>query len=256
MSGFSGAAAAPPAQTPAQSSGGFAGGAAPAALGPIQVFDTYMAPNIGVKALIYGKAGIGKTRFCASAPSPLIISAEGGLLSLRKMHVAAIAVGSIAQLRAARDYCMGPKGQQYLTICLDSITEIAERTLTFEQAATSNGQRAYGDMAKEILTIFREFRDLPRHVIFTAQMGNYKDQLTGGVMYGPSFPGQQLDQKVPYMFDEMFQLHSFKNVQTGEDYTAVRTRPDNQYEAKDRSGALDPWEYPDATNVFNKIMGS
>lgn len=249
--GFSGASAAP-----TQSGGGFAGVAAPAPSGPIEVFDTYMAPNIGVKALVYGKAGIGKTRLCASAPKPIIISAEGGLLSLRKMHVHAIAVSSIAMLRAALAFCMSAQGQQYLTICLDSITEIAERTLAFEQSNQSNGQRAYGDMAKDILTIFREFRDLPRHVIFTAQMGNYKDGLTGAVMYGPSFPGQQLDQKVPYMFDEMFQLHSFKNVQTGEDYTAVRTRPDNQYEAKDRSGALDPWEYPDATNIFNKIMGA
>ena len=36
----------------------------------------------GVKALVYGPSGAGKTTLCATAPAPIIISAEAGLLSL------------------------------------------------------------------------------------------------------------------------------------------------------------------------------
>lgn len=37
----------------------------------------------GVKMLVYGASGSGKTGLCATLPAPLIISAEGGLLRLR-----------------------------------------------------------------------------------------------------------------------------------------------------------------------------
>jgi hypothetical protein len=249
--GFAGNNASPP----AQSGGGFSGAGAPAPTGPIEIRDSFMAPNVGVKTLIYGKAGIGKTVLCSTAPSPIILSAERGLLSLRKLHVPYIEVSTMAMLRAALTFLTSPQGQQFLTICLDSVSEIAEVVLAHELATNTNGQRAYGDMAKEILKLFRDCRDLPRHVVFTAQMGNYKDGQTGMVMYGPSFPGQQLDQKVPYMFDEMFQLLSFKDAQ-GADFRVLRTQPDNQNEAKDRSGVLSQWEYPDLNSIFNKIMGS
>ena len=38
----------------------------------------------GVKCVVYGPAGGGKTRLLATAPSPIILSAEKGLLSLKK----------------------------------------------------------------------------------------------------------------------------------------------------------------------------
>lgn len=38
----------------------------------------------GVKVLVYGQAGAGKTRLIQTLPTPVIISAEGGLLSLRE----------------------------------------------------------------------------------------------------------------------------------------------------------------------------
>ena len=40
-----------------------------------------------INCLVYGEAGIGKTTLCATAPSPLIISAEAGLLSLKKHDI-------------------------------------------------------------------------------------------------------------------------------------------------------------------------
>jgi hypothetical protein len=220
-----------------------------------QIYDTYAAPNIGVKAIVYGKAGIGKTVLCATAPAPIILSAERGLLSLRSLHVAYSEIRSLADLQGARQYFGGVNGNAFQTICLDSVTEIAETVLTFELKRKNDPRQAYGEMANQVLEEFRMFRDLPKHVVFTAQMGNYKDGMTGAVMWGPAFPGQQLDQKVPYLFDEMFQLLTAKDPATGADFRVLRTQPDNQNEAKDRSGRLAQWEYPDLTHIFNKIMG-
>ena len=41
----------------------------------------------GLKVLVYGQAGAGKTTLIKTLPKPLILSAEGGLLSLRKENL-------------------------------------------------------------------------------------------------------------------------------------------------------------------------
>lgn len=218
------------------------------------IFDTFNAPNVGVKALIYGSAGMGKTPLSATAPYPIILSAEQGLLSLRDKHVPFMLITSLADLQAARVALTGNFGANFQTLVLDSVTEVAEAILNYELKRKNDPRQAYGEMANQILEEFRLFRNLPKHVVFTAQMGNYKDGLTGAVMWGPAFPGQQLDQKVPYLFDEMFQLLKYTDPTTGKDQPILRTQPSNQFQAKDRSGRLAAWEYSDLTYVFNKIM--
>ena len=41
----------------------------------------------GVKVLVYGQAGAGKTVLASTAPAPFLISAEGGELSLRNVQI-------------------------------------------------------------------------------------------------------------------------------------------------------------------------
>ena len=43
---------------------------------------------------------------------------------------------------------------------------------------------------------------------------------------------------------------------TGIEYRYLRTHPDIQSEAKDRSGVLDVLEPPDLTHIFNKILNN
>lgn len=222
---------------------------------PPQIYDTFNAPNVGVKTLIYGAAGMGKTPLCATAPQPIILSVEDGLLSLRRQHVPFMVIRSFADLKAAREALSGSYGASFKTIALDSVSEIADVCLT-ENKTKNKGAfgAAYGDMADLIVEEFRMFRSMPKHVVFTAQMGNWKDGLTGAMMWGPAFPGNKLDQKVPYLFDEMWQLLKTTDPATGQDYPVLRTQPSNQFQAKDRSGSLAPWEYSDLTYLFNKIM--
>ena len=56
------------------------------------------AQTNGVKVLVYGKAGVGKTVLCATAPKPVIISAEAGLLSLQGADIPVIEVKNIEDL--------------------------------------------------------------------------------------------------------------------------------------------------------------
>lgn len=224
--------------------------------------DTATLAN-GIKCLVYGNAGVGKTRLLASAPKPIIISAEKGLLSLRKFKLPAIEISSLAQLGEAYQYVAGPQGQAYTTVCLDSVSEIAEVVLAEEKAKTKDGRKAYGEMQDDMVQILRDFRNLPRkHVVFLAKQERIQDGTTGGMLFGPSFPGKQLAQAAPYFFDEVWQLVNFQDPATGLVTRALRTSPDAQNTAKDRSGALAYWENADPATgggldyLFNKMLAA
>lgn len=208
-----------------------------------------------IKALIYGMAGIGKTRLLGlTAPSPLILSAESGLLSLRKDGVPYIEVKDMATFFGVWQWLnSGGDNYHFRTIGVDSATEIAETILETERKNTKDPRKAYGELVIQMMAGLKAYRDLPyRHVVFSAKMGRVTDQQSGGIMWGPMMPGQQLDQQVPYLFDEVFHLGAYRGAD-GTDFTALRTRPDNQYQAKDRSGALDAFERPDLNAIFDKI---
>ena len=59
----------------------------------------------GMKFLVHGPAGAGKTRLCATTGEPtVIISAESGVLSLREFDIPVIEVKSLDQLYEAYAY--------------------------------------------------------------------------------------------------------------------------------------------------------
>lgn len=223
----------------------------------------------GVKVLTYGSAGSGKTLLCATAPAPIIISAEAGLLSLSPENIArtynhtqlpvtydipVIPIRNVEDLRDAYDWCArAPEASQFQTVCLDSLSEIAEVVLNNARAQVKDPRQAYGELIEKMETLVRLFRDLPgKHVYMTAKMEPMKDEMSGVVKYGPSMPGSKLGAKLPYFFDEVFRMGVHKQP-TGEEFRALQTQPNLQYEAKDRSGSLAPLEYPHLATLFNKI---
>lgn len=225
----------------------------------------------GIKALVYGPAGMGKTMLCATLPAPVIISAESGLLSLRPQNIArvfgenaqgisydipVIEVKTVQDLTEAYNwFTTSPQAGNFQSIALDSLSEIAEVVLNNAKRQVKDPRQAYGELLEKMETLIRLFRDLPnKNVVMMAKMESYKEELTGVVKYGPSMPGSKLGQKLPYFFDEVFRLGVNKD-QQGASYRFLQTQPDLQFEAKDRSGSLDPVEFPNLTYVFNKIIG-
>lgn len=205
----------------------------------------------GVKILVYSRSGIGKTTLIKTAPKPFILSSERGLLSLARLDIPFAEMRTIQDLRNAYQWFLARGDNEAVqTICLDSITDIADDVLKNELKQAADPRQAYGKLMSQILEIYKNFRDLPyRHVYFIAQQEPTKDEVTGAVMFGPSLPGQKLGVKVPYIFDETFQL-IVDNV--GKRW--IRTRPDFRNEAKDRSGALAEYEPADLGAIIQKIM--
>ena len=171
----------------------------------IKITSTKDAKAHGLKICVYGPAGAGKTRLCATTPDPdktLIVSAEAGLLSLREHDIAVTVIESIDDLRAVHEFLTG--SHPYTWVIIDSLSEIAEQCLAHEKTQTTNGMRAYGEMGDIMFKLIRAFRDLPGiNVVMTAKQGHVQDE-DGRVMFGPLLPGKQLSQGLAYLFDEVF----------------------------------------------------
>ena len=212
----------------------------------------------GVKVLVYAESGVGKTVLCATAPKPIILSAESGLLSLKKFKIPVIKIETLADLEEAYKWLLAGKqgADQFQTICLDSITEMGEVVLANAKLTVKDPRQAYGELIEKITKQIKQFRDLEgKNVYMSAKMEKSKDEISGMTMFGPSMPGQKMGPAMPYLFDEVFNLRVLQTSE-GQKYRALITQPDLQYVAKDRSGALATIEPPDLAKVFSKIHGA
>ena len=224
-----------------------------------------------VKLMVYGGPGMGKTMLCATAPRPIILSAESGLLSLSKQNIERVyGVNTpgicydipFIQIRTVEDLMQAfslvandPSCANFKTICLDSITEIAETLLANAKKTVKDPRQAYGELIEKMTMTVKAFRDLPgRHIYVAAKMEPSKDEVTGLTTFGPAMPGQKMGPQLPYLFDEVFRLGVNKDGQ-GNPYRFFQTGPDLQYTAKDRSGILAPVENPNLAYIFHKITG-
>lgn len=233
---------------------------------------TYLTTNImdategqGLKVLVHGPAGVGKTVLAATTGAPertVIISAEGGLLSLRRLvqeypdaGIDQVTVwvprdvNDLAQMY--RDLAAGGHGFEW--VCIDSVSEVAEQILAEAKERLKDGRQIYGDLNERMMDLLRKFRDLPMNVYMSCKQEREKDELSGRTLYMPSMPGRRLTQGIAYLFDEVFALR----VETDDNgpYRVLQCQPDGRYEAKDRSGRLEALEAPHLGKVHSKIMG-
>lgn len=223
-----------------------------------------------LKVLIHGPSGAGKT-FLASTTGnhrkTLIISAEAGLLSLSGFDIDVVEVDGYDSLRSAfswvqagcptstDDHLEREPGMPYEWIILDSISEIAEQVLHGLKRQLSDKRQAYGEMGERMIALIKAFRDLPDvHVVMTAKQERVQD-ISGMILYGPSFPGKMVSQGVSYLFDEVFALRTDTDDQ-GDVFRSFQCHRDASYDCKDRSGRLDTHEPADLHGIWKKIAAS
>jgi len=176
----------------------------------------------GIKVLVYGGAGVGKTVLTATLPTPVLISAESGALSLRESNLRRlfgndqsvcynmpiITIETADDLRDAHLWCLqSAEARNFQSIGLDSITEIGEVVLNNAKRQVKDPRQAYGELIEKMETLIRAFRDLQgKNVLVSAKMEPTKDELSGIVKYGPSMPGAKLGPKLPTSLTKSFVL--------------------------------------------------
>lgn len=232
-----------------------------------------LARSNGVKIIVYGRSGMGKTMLAATCPAPIIISAERGLLSLKRENIQrvwgpdrpdiaydipVIVVDSLDTLVEAQKWFLtDPQAQHFQTIVMDSITEIAEKVLQNAKKGVKDPRQAYGVLLEQMTQVIKEFRDMQgKHVVMIAKEERVKDEGTGLTLAQPAMPGQKMGPAAPYLTDEVFQIGVQRTPGTNESYRYLRTQPDFSADAKDRSGALSELEFPHIGMIIQKILAS
>lgn len=221
-----------------------------------------VATNRGVKMAVYGRSGMGKTMLAATLPTPIVIgSAEAGLLSLSKanqLRVFGTAVDmDVYELATLDDLVefhewMSHPECPYASIVLDSVSEIAERVLSNALKQVKDPRQAYGELQEKMTDVFKLFRDIDgKHVLFVAKEQPNKDGCTPLMI--PAMPGSRLGAAMPYLVDEVFHI-DVATTPDGTLYRLLQTQPSVQFDAKDRSGALDPIEEPNLSKLIAKIV--
>jgi hypothetical protein len=220
----------------------------------------------GLKCVIYGRSGAGKTELVRTAPDDWCIAAiEPGLLSLSKKNqlrrfgeyrnIPVFVILTLEDLIEFYDAASHPEFP-YKGIYFDSWSEIGEKVLANALAQCKDPRQAYGELQEKLIHATKLFRDLPgKHVVFVCKETTNKDGCLP--LQIPAMPGSKLGLAVPYLVDVVLHL-DIGTIQEGTDkgktYRFLQTQGDINYDAKDRSGALDAVEEPNLTNILNKIV--
>lgn len=219
----------------------------------------------GIKCIVYGQAGAGKTRLIPSIPDVVMISAERGALSISNHDVPMIDVYQLSDVSDAIDwFCDSVEGKQFRCLAVDSVSEIAENLLEAEKLKTKDPRQAYGETQSKMMTLARRIKSIHgRDACVIAKMSPEQDEL-GKTMYLPAMPGKKTGFSLAHVFDEIFALRVESDT-NGKTIPCLFTSSDSQWLAKDRSGRLDQWELPDGSGpcpdrpnmgkIFAKMRG-
>jgi hypothetical protein len=224
--------------------------------------------NHGVKILIFGQSGVGKTYAASTLQGfkPLLISAESGVLSLRNFKIPMIDIAKdddgnpidmkdrIARLHKIFTFLKEGK-HDFDTVYLDSLTEVNQCLMAYlkhKYPDRKDSLLMYGENAELMMKIVKEFRDLKYNVIITALASVEKDDI-GRRFIAPDVIGK-FSQALPQLFDEVFYLHA-KLEEEGKVVRKFQTFPTENIMAKDRSGTLEPFEEVNLSKIIKKIKG-
>lgn len=247
-----------------------------------------LAEKGGVKMLIAGRYGVGKTSLLRTLDpsSVLFIDGERGDLAVQDVpadamrpdtwpelkHLAAFIGGpnpafpaeasySQAHYEAAVEMLGDPSALvKYETIFADSITKISRLALqwatqqpdAFNRDGKPDLRSAYGILGREMVGWITQLQHAPRNVIFTCAMEEAKDDF-GRKSWELHLEGAATGKALPGIVDEVISYAILSDGEGGT-YRAFVTQMDNEwgFPAKDRSGRLDALEPPDLGALIAK----
>lgn len=257
---------------------------------PIITADQRMKQTRGVKALILGLPGVGKTSLLRTIDprSTLFVDLEAGDLAVQDVPVDQMQPGTWEECRDLACFLAGPNLnvrakdlygqdhyeravarfgspdalQKYSTIFVDSVT-VAGRLCfnwcehqpeSFNAKGEKNLLGTYGLHGRELIAwITRLQHARMQNVVFVCLLDEKEDDFKRK-SWVAQIDGSKAGREMPGIVDEVLTLAIIRPDE-GEPFRAFITNPDNPwgFPAKDRSGRLDPMEAPDLGELFTKL---
>ena len=211
------------------------------------------ALQFGCKSLIYGPAGCGKTPIFNTAPRPLLLACEPGLLSMRGSTIPTYEAYTAPRIdEFFKWFFNSAETKNFDTLGIDSTSQMADIYLQEAAKTIRHGLQQYGEMATKTMNHLRT-------LYFTRQKHTYlicKEEIltiNNIQMRRPYFPGKQLNVDIPFMFDVIAHLAKTPIHNVGEQL-AFRCIGSYDVMARNRVGTLNEFEPPNFTDIVNKCM--
>jgi hypothetical protein len=210
------------------------------------------ARMFGVKSLVYGPPGSGKTPLLNTAPRPVLLACESGMLSMRGSQVPTWQTGdNPARIDEFFKWFMDSKeAKNFDTLGIDSVAEMASIYLRDAKHRYADGRKQYGIMYDKVTAHLTNVYYMPqKHVYAICKQG----RVEGGAGVMPLFPGQALNSEIPHQYDFILHL-DIKNIPNAGQHKAFQTQTSIDVMARHRTGNLDFFEPPDLSKLFAKAM--
>lgn len=215
-----------------------------------------LAHNYGVKSIVYGSPGSGKSPIALTSPRPIMLITEPGTMSMKGSNVPAYEAFTTDRVEEFFTWWFSNSKEvgNFDTLIIDSISQMCDIYLQNIEAGKSksgnkvHGKAAYGAMAKEIMTHARPlFFMKSKHIYLIAKESNFDGAKR------PYFPGQQLHIDLPHMYDLILHL-GIHNIPGMGQLLSFQCRQTIDILARDRSGRLNEYEPPDFGALVRKVM--
>jgi len=208
-----------------------------------------------IKMLVYGRNGMGKTRLACTAPKPLLIDiGEKGTKSVRTYPGVEVYHARSWQEVVWAYWYLKAGGHEHESVILDTLTGM--QNICMVQVLKESGDRDptkdpktatmrdWGKLAQLMKEQLLNFRNLPLHVVFTAQERLYDNEDEERVERVPDLsPGSRATATACVdIIGRIYQKERRWAVKGGREKKQWETRmlvgPHEDYVTKDRTGVL------------------
>jgi hypothetical protein len=247
----------------------------------------------GVKALILGPYGIGKTSLLRTLDpaTTLFVDGESGDLAVQDVPVDTMRPTTWPECRNLACFLGGPNPafpaeatygpahyeamveefgdpgalDKYHTVFVDSLTKVSRLALQWAQqqpeAFNAQGKpdlrSAYGLLGREVVSWATQLQHIRgKNVVMTCAMEQTKDDF-GRLTWDPHIEGSKAGRELPGIVDEVIS-YTLVDFGDGDVQRAFVTQKDNPFglPAKDRSGRLEAVEEPHLGKLIAKASDS
>lgn len=211
------------------------------------------AQHFGCKAVIYGPPGSAKTPTLNTAPRPLLLATEPGLLSMRGSNVPTYEAYTAPRIdEFFKWFFNSTETKNFDTLGIDSTSQIADTYLQAALKTNKHGKAAYGEMANKTMEHLRTlYFTRYKHTYLIAKEGSFEEASTR--IRKPYFPGQALIVDVPHLYDFVLRLAKVPIPGHGEQ-RAFQCNASYDVSARNRTGNLSDFEPPDFSALVNKAL--
>ncbi len=209
-----------------------------------------------LKALLFGKSGIGKTYLAGSVKNALVLDLEKGSASVKNKDIDVVPINDAGEFRKVLEYLK--EDTQYETIVIDSLTRYGEMlfvALSKMYPDKKDSMKLWGDFDTVSRQRLEDILQLNKNIIVTCLE---EDIIDGGTLKKfPMYKANKFKMMIPSYFDFVGHL-----VVDSEGHRILISEPTEDSIGKNRlkdfgipNVIKDTEELYDMQKIINKIKG-